>query len=266
MADPTGRQLAVVTGASSGIGLELAKQFADNGFDLIIAAEDAGIQDAAQTLETHGAHVEAVQVDLAAHDGVHTLYERIQAAGRPVDAIALNAGVGVNGAFIDTDLDEEMNLINLNVVSVVHLAKHVIKDMAARGQGRVLFTASIASLSPGPFFAVYSASKAFVYSFAQSIRNELKDTGVSVTALLPGATDTNFFSRADMEDTKAGVSEKDDPAQVAKQGFDALMAGDDHVVGGKFMNKVQATLMNVMSEPAKAAQMRKTVEPGSADD
>jgi short-subunit dehydrogenase len=147
----------------------------------------------------------------------------------------------------------------------VHLTKRVLPDMIGRGRGRVLFTSSIASTMPGSFQAVYNASKAFVQSFAHAIRNELKDTGVTVTSLMPGPTDTNFFDRADMQDTRVGAADKDDPAVVAKHGFDALMRGDDQVVGGSLKNKVQAVAAKVVPDRMKAEQHRKMAEPGSAD-
>lgn len=259
------RQLAVVTGASSGIGLELARQFAEHDFDLLIAAEHAGIQEAAVTLRSQGGTVEPVQVDLATREGVDQLYAQMKALGRPVDAIAINAGVGVGGPFVDTDLEEELRLINLNVVSVVQLSKYVLRDMISRGEGRVLYTSSIAADMPAPFEAVYGASKAFELSFAEALRNELKDTGVSITVLQPGATETNFFRRAGMEDTKVGAGKKDDPAEVAKQGFEALMAGKDHIVAGSLKNRIQDAAAQVMPEPAKAAAHRKLSEPGSAN-
>ena len=259
------KPLAVVTGASSGIGYELAKQFAEHNFDLIIATHSQDPAEATHTLEGLGAQVTGVQVDLATPQGVRSLYEAIQAAGRPVAAIAINAGRGLGGDFAhDTNLQDEIDLINLNVVSTVHLAKLVIKDMVAQGQGRVLFTSSIAARMPGAFQAVYNASKAFVQSFAEALRNELKDTGVTVTALQPGATDTEFFERAGMEDTKVGAGAKEDPALVAKQGFDALMAGKDHIVGGSLGTKVQAAASTVLPETVKAAQHRDMAEPGSA--
>jgi len=187
MTSPSTKPFAVVTGASSGIGYELAKQFAQHGFDLLVAAEDAGIAEAARAFEGLGAGVESLQVDLATYDGVENLYAKIASSGRPVEAIALNAGVGVGGDFTrGTELRDELNLIALNVTSPVHLAKRVLKDMVARGQGRVLFTSSIAATMPAPFEAVYGASKAFLLSFAEALRNELKDTGVTVTALMPG--------------------------------------------------------------------------------
>lgn len=260
------RPLAVVTGASSGIGYELAKQFAEHGFDLLITAEDDGIATANGTLATLGKRVQRVQADLATYDGVETLYAAIKAQGRPVDAIAINAGVGVGGDFArETDLQDELNLINLNVVSTVHLAKRIIPDMLARGSGKILFTSSIAALMPGPFEAVYAASKSFVQSFAEALRNELKDTGVTVTALQPGPTETNFFHRADMDDTKVGSSKKDDPAEVARQGFEALMAGKDHVIAGSLKTKAQAAVTHVLPATANAEQHRKLAEPGSGD-
>ena len=259
------RPLAVVTGASNGIGYELAKQFARNGFDLLITATGDSINKAAHALAELGTKVETVEADLATYDGVEKLYNQIHATGRPVDAIAINAGVGVGGDFArETDLQDELNLINLNVVSAVHLAKRVVKDMVDRNHGRILFTSSIAAIMPGPFEAVYAASKAFIHSFSEALRNELKDTGVTVTSLMPGPTETNFFHRAGMDDTKAGANEKDDPAQVAKQGFEALMAGKDAVIAGSLKTKIQGNVSKVLPDTANAEQHRKLTEPGSA--
>lgn len=265
-APTTGRPLAVVTGASSGIGYELAKQFAEHGYDLLIAAEDPGIEQAGTALRHDGGpQVRTCQVDLATYDGVERLCQDIAAAGRPVDAIAINAGRGAGGDFTrGTDLRDELNIIDVNVTSTVHLAKRVLPGMVDRGAGRVLFTSSIAATTPGAFQAVYNASKSFVQSFAEAVRNELKDTGVTVTSLMPGPTDTNFFERADMTDTKVGAGPKDDPAKVAEQGFKALMDGDDHVVAGSFVNKVQAVAGKLVPDTAKAELHRKLAEPGSA--
>lgn len=260
---PSQKPFAVVTGASSGIGLELARQFARNGFDLLIVAEDAAIQTAAQTLRQHGCDVQAIQHDLATLEGVDNTYAAIKACGRPVDALALNAGVGAGGAFIDIDLQKELNLINLNIVSVVHLAKYVLRDMHARNQGRVLFTASVVSEMPGPFQAVYAASKAFVLSFAVALRNELKDTNITITALQPGATETNFFHRAGLDDTKVGQSKKDDPAEVAKEGFEALMAGKENVVSASLKTKMLGIAENILPDAVKAELHRGMSEPGS---
>lgn len=259
------KPLAVITGASSGIGYELAKEFARNGFDLIVTSTGESIEEAAAAFRGLTAQVETVQADLATYDGVETLYEQIKASGRPVEAIAINAGMGVGGAFIETDLQKELNMIELNISSTVHLAKRIVKDMVDRGAGKVLFTSSIASQAPLPFQAVYAASKAFVQSFSEALRNELKDTGVTVTALLPGATETNFFHRADLDDTKVGADKKDDPAQVAKQGFEALMAEKDSTIAGSIKTKIQGAISQVLPDVASSEANRKLSEPGSAN-
>jgi uncharacterized protein len=264
MDNTTATQFAVVTGASSGIGFELAKQFAQHGFDLLIVAEDSGVHIAADKLKANGARVEALQVDLATYHGVEELCARIMNMDHPLDALAINAGVGVGGPFLKTDLKEELNLINLNITSVVHLTKRILPDMVSRNAGRILITASVASEMPAPFEAVYGASKAFDLSFAEAIRNELKDTNITITALQPGTTNTNFFHRAHMEDTKVGAGEKDDPADVARDGFEALMAGKDHVVAGSLKNKFQTTMAQILPNSVVAEQHRKVAEPGSA--
>jgi uncharacterized protein len=259
------RPLAVVTGASSGIGYELAKQFAKNGFDLLVTATGASLDTAAQSFEALGAKVETVQADLATYEGVETLYQQIQATGHPVEAIAINAGVGVGGAFVETDLQAELNLIELNIASSVHLAKRVVIHMVDRRKGRILFTSSIASQMPGPFEAVYAASKAFVHSFSQALRNELKDSGVTVTALMPGATDTNFFHRAGLDNTKVGADDnKDDPAEVARLGFEALMDGKDSVLAESLKTKVAGVVGKILPDPLKAEMHRQMSEPDSA--
>jgi uncharacterized protein len=265
MTDTTRRPLALVTGASSGIGLELAKLFAENGFDLIVNAEDGGLYPAAEQLRAAGAQVETVQVDLRPYDGVERVYAAVVAAGRPLDAAALNAGVGRGGAFIQTDLADDLEVIDVNIISTVHLAKRILPDMVGRDEGRVLFTSSIASTMPGSFQSVYNASKSFIQSFAEALRNELKDSGVTITSLMPGPTDTNFFERADMEDTKVGQGDKDDPAQVAKQGFDALMAGKDKIVAGSAKTKAQGLANKVLPDKVKAAMHRQMAEPDSGD-
>jgi len=260
----TERPLALVTGASSGIGRELAKQFAENGHDLVIAAEDQELAGAARELEGLGAQVEAVRVDLTGDDGVDELWRRCASDGRPLSAAALNAGVGAGGAFAtDTELADELRLVDLNVRSTVHLAKHVVRDMVGRGEGRILFTSSIASTMPGTFQAVYNASKSFVQSFALALRAELKDSGVSVTSLMPGPTETEFFERADMLDTKIGSGSKDDPADVARMGFEALMSGDERVVASSLSTKLQGRGSRFMPDRVKAEMHRRMAEPGS---
>lgn len=260
-----GRPLAVVTGASSGIGYALAEQFVENGFDLVIASDSDSIHDAARRLKGRGATVETVQADLATYDGVEKLYNAIQATGKPVDSLAINAGVGVSGEFTNTSLDDELNLINLNVTSAVHLAKRIARDMVDAHHGRIMFTSSIAAVMPAPFLAVYGASKAFLFSFSEALRNELKETGVTVTALMPGPTDTNFFMRAGMEDTKAATGKKADPSDVAREGFKALMKGEDHIFAGSMKVKVQGAMAEILPETVKAEQHRRIAEPGSAN-
>jgi short-subunit dehydrogenase len=241
--------------------------FAQEGFDLLINAEDAELDQAETRLQAESEdRVTPLRADLATAQGVEELHDRIRALGRPVDALAVNAGIGSGGAFVDTDLDRELRLVDLNVRSTVHLTKLVLADMVERGEGRILFTSSIASSMPGPYQAVYNASKSFVQSFALAIRNELEETGITVTSLMPGPTETEFFERADMLDTKVGADDKDDPAEVARQGYDALMAGEERVVAGSLMNKVQASVAGrLLPDSAKAEMHRKMAEPGSAD-
>lgn len=248
-------RVALVTGASSGIGLELAKQFAQNDYDLIVAAEDDGINDVPRALSEYGSDVQVVQVDLRDPDGVRHLYETVTAGGRGLDAAALNAGIGRGDRFIESELDDDLAVIDLNVRSSVHLAKLILRDMT-NDQGKVLFTSSVASMMPGSYQTVYNASKSFVQSFAEALSDELRDTGITVTALMPGPTDTNFFHRAKMDDTPVGKMGKDDPALVAKQGFEALMRGDRKVVGGGVSSKVMGTVSRVLPDSVKAVGSR----------
>ena len=252
--DPgTDRPLALVTGASSGIGLELARQFVEHGFDVIITAEDDELATAEAALAGNGTEVQAIRANLSTYDGVERLWWAVAGIDRPLDAVALNAGIGVNGDFTrDIPLEDDLELIAVNVTAVVHLAKRVLPAMVERGAGRVLITSSVAATMPGPYYATYAASKAFLQSFAQAIRFELKDTGVTVTALQPGPTDTEFFDRAGMEDTKVADADKDDPATVARQGFEAMLAGKDHVIAGSPKNKLQVAGGKLLPEKARA--------------
>ncbi len=258
-----GNQLAVVTGASSGIGYNLAKVFAENGFDLVIASNGERLEKAEADFRALGVEVTAVQADLASYEGVAKFWKAVEALGRGVDAAAINAGVGVGGLFAETDLDKEINLVRLNVEGKMHLAKYVVKHMVGRRQGRILFTASIASEMVAPREAVYSASKAFDLSFAKSLRAELEGTGVSVTALQPGPVDTDFFHRADMDNTKVGQEGKKDsePYDVAKQGFDALMRGEKHVYAASLKTKVEGAVANFVPDAVKASMHEKTAKP-----
>lgn len=265
MATVNNRPFAVVTGASSGIGLELARLCIEHDFDLIICADDDGIRQAARHLGQAGAVVEAVSADLSTFDGCEALVDAVNASGRNLDALLLNAGIGVSGSFLTNDLDDELRTIGLNVGSVVHLARRLVPRMVNRGQGRVLITASVASTSPAPYLAVYGATKAFDLSFAEALRYELKDTGVTVTALQPGATETEFFERAEMENTKVAQSHKDDPTEVAKQGFEAMMAGKDKVIAASLKSKLEGIAGEVLPETMKARMQGKQARPGSAE-
>lgn len=253
------KSVALITGGSSGIGLELAKLFVADGHDVVIAAEDrAKLDEAAQTLRAAGkaSRVEVVEVDLSRPDGARKLYDAVRGLGLQVGVLVNNAGVGVYGDFVrETSLDAEVEMIQVNAVSAVQLTKLFAKEMVARGSGKILFTASLASLAATPFLTVYGATKAFVYSFAEGIRDELKDTGVTVTALLPGATDTDFFERAGAENTKTAQGKIADPAVVAKAGYEALNKGDDHVVA-PWKNKVVAVLRKLVPDEMAAKNAR----------
>ena len=244
--------LALVTGASRGIGLELARQFAQHGFDLVVNAEDAAIEEAAVLLRAEGAVVHPVQADLRTREGVAALWTAVTALGRPLDAAALNAGVGQGGAFVDTDWADDLEIMQLNVVSTAALMKLVLTQMTRRGEGRLLVTSSIASTMPGSYQPIYNASKSFVQSLTEAVQDELKDTAVTITSLMPGPTDTDFFERADMEDTRIGQGPKDSPEEVARDGWEALVAGRDRVVAGSRLNNVAAAGAHLTPDPIAA--------------
>jgi uncharacterized protein len=254
-------QFAIVTGASTGIGLELAKRCAAGGFDLLIAADEPQIEQVAESLRRLGREVEAVQADLATTEGVDRLYAATK--GRPVDALLANAGRGLGHAFLDQDFGKARAVIDTNVMGTIYLIHKIGNDMRRRNSGRILITGSIAGFIPGSFQAVYNGTKAFLNSFSFALREELKNTDITVTCLMPGATDTKFFERADMMDTAVGTTDKDDPADVAKTGFDAMMRGDGDVVSG-MKNKVQSAVANVTPAGILAKQHRKMAEPGTA--
>jgi short-subunit dehydrogenase len=256
-----GRSLAVVTGASSGIGFYLARECAENGYDLLIAADSTELDQAAEKLRSLGVNVQTVETDLATTEGVDELYEAVN--GQPVDILMANAGHGLGHGFLDQDFDEARHVIDTNVTGTVYLIHKIGRDMRARGTGRILFTGSIAGFMPGTYQAVYNATKAFIDSFSFALRAELKDSGVTVTCLMPGATDTDFFARADMLDTKVGAGKKDDPADVAKAGFKAMMDGEADVVTG-LKNKLSTMVAAVTPSGVVAEQHRKMAEPGSA--
>jgi short-subunit dehydrogenase len=255
-------QLALVTGASSGIGFWLAKELASRGYDLVICSAGDRLAGAAEEIRASGTNVTAINADLATSEGVDQLWAQARELG-PLAIACLNAGVGVGGLFRDTDLDAELNMIRLNCLGTVQLAKYVVRSMTDRGEGGILFTASIAGEMAAPREAVYAATKAFVLSFAHSLRYELRDSGVNVTALQPGPTDTDFFHRAGMDDTKVGSEGKSEsqPNEVAKQGIDALLAGKDHVYSASMKTKVEGMLANAIPGEAKGAMHEKMARP-----
>lgn len=255
------RSLAVVTGASTGIGFELAKCCAREGFDLVVVADEPEIMKAAADFKALGAQVEALEADLATLGGVDRLYERI--GGRPVDVLIANAGRGLGKGFLDQDFKDVMRVVNTNITGTIYLIQKIGRDMRARKEGKILIVGSIAGFMPGTYQAVYNATKAFLDSFSFALRAEIADSGVTVTCLMPGATETEFFERADMLDTKVGQGKKADPAEVAAIGFKAMMKGEGDVVSG-WHNKLQSAIALVTPSSILAEQHRKKAEPGSA--
>ena len=251
-------KFAIVTGASSGIGLELAKLAQANGYDVLLAADTPFTDQFDSTTR-----VETLEVDLASFDGVDKLLDAAQ--GRQIDVLCANAGHGLGRAFLDQDPDEWLHVIDTNVTGTAYLLQKVLRHMTGRGEGKVLVTGSVAGFIPGSFQAVYNGTKAFVDNFTEALRNELKDhKGIQLTTLLPGPVDTEFFERGDMLDTQVGADpHKADPADVAKDGWNALMAGDARKVSG-MMNKLQVGMSGLMPQSQLAEQHRKMAEPGTA--
>lgn len=256
-------QLALVTGASSGIGFSLARELASRGYDLVICSAGDRLAAAAAEIRGSGTEVTDVSADLATSQGVEALWAQTQALDRPLDIACLNAGVGVGGLFWETELEEELNMVRLNCLGTVHLAKYVVQQMVERGAGNILITSSIAGEMVAPREAVYAATKAFGLSFAHSLRYELRDSGVNVTALQPGPTDTDFFHRAGMDDTQVGKEGKheSEPDDVARQGIDALLAGKDHVYSASMKTKIEGMTANAVPGNVKGAMHEKMAKP-----
>jgi short-subunit dehydrogenase len=256
---------ALVTGASSGIGRALAAELVDHGYSVVVAAEDDRIEEVAHELDRDGVRVVPAQVDLSSASEVELLCARVAELTPRLDVAALNAGVANGGRFVESDLDADLRLVDLNCRSTVHLAKRVLPAMVEAGSGRVLVTASVAAAAPGPYHATYAASKAFAHSFAVALRHELRGTGVTVTSLLPGPTDTEIFERGDLTGTRLDESEKADPADVASKAYQALLAGHTTVVTGGARNRAQVLLSRVLPDRVAAAVAGRMTEPGSAD-
>jgi len=256
-------QFAIVTGASSGIGLSLAKELAGRGYDLAVCSAGERLQTATEELRSLGVQVTEVQADLSKRDGVKRFWDKVHAQGRTIDVACINVGVGVGGLFAETNLDAELNMVYLNCAGTVQLAKYVVQHMLSRNAGRILFTSSIAGEMVAPREAVYAATKAFGLSFAHSLRYELRDTGISITALQPGPTNTDFFHRAGMDNTEVGSSGKTEsqPDDVARQGIEALLSGGDHVYAASAKTKVEGMLANITPGRVKGAMHEKMAKP-----
>jgi uncharacterized protein len=257
----TTTKLAMISGASTGIGYFLAQKCAEEGYDILIAADEPQIENTAHDLAQHGTDVRAVQADLATLDGVD---EFLRAAnGRPIDVLIANAGRGLGNGLLDQDFQEVGRVIDTNISGTLYLIQKVGREMRNRDAGRILILGSIAGFIPGAFTAVYNGSKAFLNSFSFALRAELDNTGVTVTCLMPGATETDFFERAGMLDTEEGAGKKDDPMEVARIGFEAMMRGEGDVVSG-WHNKLRTILANVTPSEQLAARQKKVARPGSA--
>lgn len=258
-------KFAIITGASTGIGFELASLAARNGYDILVVANEPLIDAAAADFRQYGTEVASVEADLSTLDGVDTLLAA--ANGRRIDLLCANAGHGLGHAFLDQRVEDWRSVVDTNITGTAYLLQKVLKDMVARNDGKVLVTGSIAGYIPGAFQAVYNGTKAFIDSFVAALQNEIKDAdGVTITNLMPGPTDTEFFARGDMLDTDVGSDpKKDDPAEVAADGWDALMEGKAAIVSG-WKNKIQSAVANVTPNAVLAEQHRKMAEPGTADD
>lgn len=254
------QKTALITGGTSGIGKELAKLFARDGYNLILVARNnQELENTAAELMQHNIHVKTIAKDLSKMEEAKALCNEVR---EPVDILVNDAGQGVYGLFQDNELERELGIVHLNICATVILTKHFLKEMVARGEGRILNLGSIAGKLPGPWQAVYHATKAFVLSFTAAVREEVKDSGVTITALMPGITDTDFFNKAGMQSSKV-VQDKEvmaDPAEVARDGYEALMAGEDRVISG-FKNKVEVNASNLMPDSTVAHKLYEQQKP-----
>lgn len=256
--------LALVTGASSGIGYHLAQQLAQEGYDLVIADKNPETTAKAESdFKALGVQVKSFVGDLSKFQPNMQLWNVFESTGQPLEVACINAGLGESGPFVSTSLEQEMEIVGLNCGSTVHLAKHASQQMAGRGQGKILFTSSIVGEMLAPGESVYGASKAFVLQFAKNLRFELKDQGVTVTALQPGPVDTEFFNAAHAGDTKAGteVKKENEPADVARAGLKALFAGEEHVYAASFKTKLQGAVMGIVPDSVQSALHKSMMEP-----
>lgn len=255
------QKYALITGATSGIGYELAKLFAKDKYNLVIVARDADeLHRVSTELQSEGVQVHTIAKDLFIRESAQEIYEEVRSKSIHIDVLVNDAGQGLYGKFEDTELDKEVDIIQLNIISCISLTKLFLKDMLIKNDGKILNLGSIAGEAPGPYQSVYHGTKAFVNSWSAAIRNELKDTNISVTVLLPGATDTDFFNKADMQDSKILDTKLSKPEEVAKDGYQALMSGDDKITSG-LKNKVQVAMANVLPDSMASETMGKQQEP-----
>ncbi len=262
----TKKKYALITGATSGIGYELAKLFAKDNYNIVAVARNREELDktASELEESNNIEVIKIALDLFEVDNAFDVYNQVKNKGIEIDVLVNNAGQGQYGEFLNTDIHRELDIIQLNICSLVVLTKLFMQDMATRGEGKILNLSSIASKSPGPWHSVYHGTKAFVQSFTEAIREEVKDKGITVTALLPGATSTDFFKKAEMESSKVMEEEMADPADVAEDGYEALMDGKDMIVSG-LKNKVQVMMNNITPDDTAAKKTAKAQEPVSSE-
>jgi uncharacterized protein len=260
------KKYALITGATSGIGYELAKLFAKDQYNLVLVARNAYELErtAAELQDENKINVHVIAKDLFNPQSAKEVYDEVKSNGIDVGILVNDAGQGHFGEFINTDLEKELDIIQLNVMAPVTLTKYFLKEMLASGEGKILNVGSIAGEAPGPFHSVYHGTKAFINSWTAAIRNELKDTNITVTALLPGATDTDFFNKADMNDSKILETKLSKPEEVAKDGYEALMSGDDKIVSG-LKNKAQVAMAGVLPDSVSSELMRKQQKPTDED-
>ncbi|MCX2485941.1 SDR family NAD(P)-dependent oxidoreductase [Pedobacter sp. MR2016-24] len=261
------KKYALITGATSGIGYELAKLFAKDQYNLVIVSRDQqALDNRAKEFSAYGIEVTTLSKNLFNRDETRSIYQEVKNLGIEIDVLVNDAGQGIYGKFQDTDISRELDIIELNISALVILTKDFLKDMVTRNSGKILNLASIASKTPGPWQSVYHGTKAFVLSFTAAIREEVKETAITITALLPGVTDTDFFNKAEMNESKAVQDEdaKADPADVAQDGYHALMTGKDKVISG-IKNKVQVGMSNILPDSTVAHTMYEQQKPVGED-
>jgi uncharacterized protein len=256
-------KFAIVTGASTGIGFELAHLAAQDGYDVLIVADEPLIDAAGADIRQHGVDVRSIEADLSTLEGVDTLLAATD--GRQIDILCANAGRGLGHGFLDQSPSDWRRVVDTNIIGTLYLVQQVLKRMVARGEGKVMLTGSIAGFMPGTYQAVYNGTKAFIDSFADAIRAELANEGhdaITITNLMPGATETEFFDRANMDDTSVGTARKDDPAKVAKDGWTQMMKGGGDIVSG-WKNKIQAAAAHILPHGVTASLHKGMAEPGT---